>query len=395
MVSVSDQYEAFPYPERDPADERTRLITGSPSDPIEMDHYLFGGARDWSKPLRAMVAGGGTGDGLIQLATRLSRAGRPFEITYLDLSCASRAVAEKRADVRGLTGITFHTASLLDAPDFGEFDYIDCCGVLHHLSDPGAGFKALRAACAPTGGLGFMVYAPLGRSGVYPLQQAFGALFANHGPAERLAAARAIFAKLPSGHLFKTNPHLGDHKQSDAGFYDLLLHSQDRSYDVGELLDELTGAGWDLASFCQPGRYDLARFVEVPATMDAAQAMVIAEKLNGTMKVHLGYAVPAGAVRPVASAAKRSLVPHLRAATPAQLAKAVSTGNPFSIKSGGETIRIALPKSAAPLIVRINGKRSLNDIASGMDPITFGGIWSQIEAAFTPWDVLLYSRLLT
>jgi len=29
---VRDQYETLPYPERDPADEVRRLITGSPSD---------------------------------------------------------------------------------------------------------------------------------------------------------------------------------------------------------------------------------------------------------------------------------------------------------------------------------------------------------------------------
>ena len=71
MVDVREQYEAYPYPERNPKDEKSRLITGSPSHPLEMDHYLWGGARDWSKPLRALVAGGGTGDGLVQLAATL------------------------------------------------------------------------------------------------------------------------------------------------------------------------------------------------------------------------------------------------------------------------------------------------------------------------------------
>jgi hypothetical protein len=62
------QYEAYPYPARDPADEAKRLITGSPSHIVEIDHYVFGGRRDWSKPFRALIAGGGTGDGAIMLA---------------------------------------------------------------------------------------------------------------------------------------------------------------------------------------------------------------------------------------------------------------------------------------------------------------------------------------
>ncbi|MEM0924096.1 MAG: class I SAM-dependent methyltransferase, partial [Pseudomonadota bacterium] len=36
MTSVKDQYEAYPYPARDPADEAKRLIAGSPSDPVEV-----------------------------------------------------------------------------------------------------------------------------------------------------------------------------------------------------------------------------------------------------------------------------------------------------------------------------------------------------------------------
>jgi hypothetical protein len=150
MSDVEAQYEAYPYPERDPADEAKRLIVGSPSHPVELDHYLFAGRRDWTKPFRALVAGGGTGDALIQLAQVLASAGRAAKITYLDLSTAARGIAEARAAARGLSNIEFHTGSLLDAGGFGEFDYIDCCGVLHHLPDPQAGFDAL-GGCAGAG----------------------------------------------------------------------------------------------------------------------------------------------------------------------------------------------------------------------------------------------------
>ena len=145
------QYEVYPYPERDPKDESKRLITGSPSWPQEMDHWLWGGARDWSAPLNALVAGGGTGDGLIQLAQMLTAAKRPYRITYLDMSKAARDIAEARAAARNLANITFVTGSLLDAGDHGLFDYIDCCGVLHHLPDPQAGFDALAQALTPDG----------------------------------------------------------------------------------------------------------------------------------------------------------------------------------------------------------------------------------------------------
>src|SRR5512134_220209 len=113
---VRQQYELLPYPARDPREEAQRLIEGSPSHLLELNHYLYAGARDFSRPFRALVAGGGTGDGLIMLAQHLADRKTPAEIVYLDLSTASRAIAEERAKVRGLGNIRFMSGSLLDLP---------------------------------------------------------------------------------------------------------------------------------------------------------------------------------------------------------------------------------------------------------------------------------------
>lgn len=394
MNKVREQYEAYPYPERDPRDEKKRLILGSPSLPQELDHHVFGGQRDWSKPLRILVAGGGTGDGLIQLTALLTQYGKPFEATYIDLSSASRKIAEARAKTRKLKNITFITGSLLDAPDHGPFDYIDCCGVLHHLPDPDAGFTALRHSLAPGGGMGFMVYAPYGRSGVYPLQEAFAALYGDAAPKDRLRAARRVVDSLPDGHPFKSNPNLNDHKSGDAGFYDLLLHSTDRAYDVQTLYDTLSRTGWSFAGFTVPILYDLARLTEVPEGMDPVTRMAIAEKLNGTIRTHTGYATDTP--RPVASGKNRALVPHIKGLQAGQLAQAVAQGQAPALDTDGVKGTLALPKQAAPCLAAVNGRRSLQEIASGtgMDPITFGGVWAQIEKALLPWGMLVYSNVL-
>lgn len=396
MTTVKAQYEAYPYPERDPADEARRLVTGSPSHPLEIDHFLFDGCRDWSQPLRVLVAGGGTGDGLIQIAALMKQAGRACEVTYLDLSTASRRVAEARAAARGLDTITFLTGSLLDAPDLGQFDYIDCCGVLHHLPDPGAGFTALRAALAPGGGMGFMVYAPYGRSGVYPLQAAFGALYQGLAPEDRLSRARALLKHLPEGHPFRTNPNLGDHKDSDAGFYDLLLHSQDRAFTVTELVDTMQATGWALSGFTMPALYDLARLTDRPDHLNDLEAMAVAEQLNGTIKVHVGYAVASDAARGPASGRNRARIPHLKGIDPRALAQAVAQGQRPQLSFGSVTARLVLPKQAAPLIAAIDGRRSLAQIAqvTGTDPISMGATWARIEAELTGWGALLYSTIL-
>jgi SAM-dependent methyltransferase len=396
MSDVKIQYEAYPYPERDPADEARRLITGSPSHPLEIDHFIFGGQRDWSQPLRALVAGGGTGDGLVQLAQLMAQAGKPCEITYIDLSSASREIAQARIKARGLANVRFITGSLLEAPDLGRFDYIDCCGVLHHLPDPAAGFTALRGALAPGGGMGMMVYAPLGRSGVYPLQEAFGALFADLPPHERLQKARALLQTLPEGHPFKTNPNLGDHTESDAGFYDLLLHSQDRAYDVTGLLNVLDETGWALSGFTMPALYDLSRITTPPDDMPPAMQMALAEKLRGTIKTHVAYVVDSDSGQGMARGSNKALIPHLKGIQPSQLAQAIARGQRPRLSFAGVDTYLTLPRETAPLIAAIDGRRSLSQIAgaAGMDPIGMGALWAQIERELVGWGVLLYSTLL-
>ena len=397
---VKAQYEVYPYPERDPADETSRLITGSPSWPPEMDHWLWGGVRDWSKPLKALVAGGGSGDGLIQLAQLLTSAGRSFEITYVDLSDAARKIAEARAKARGLTGIRFVTGSLLEAPELGQFDYIDCCGVLHHLPEPDAGFAALSRALAEGGGLGLMVYAPLGRSGVYPLQSAFTTLYKDRPPKEKLALAKELFTRLPDGHPFRRNPHLVDHEQGDAGFYDLLLHSTDRPYTITELTDALTCAGMELAGVPEPALYDPARLLpqgqSVPDQLSDVQRMQLAEDLRGTFKTHVVYAVKQGS-RMAPPRGKPSAIPHIRGADPRQIARAVARDGALRITAGGEKHTLRIDRKAAPLIAAVDGRRALSTIAQAcrLDPIRFAGLWGPVETGLGGFGQLHYSTLLS
>ena len=394
MDPVRAQYEAYPYPARDPTEEATRLIQGSPSHPVEIDHFLYAGRRDWSRPFRALVAGGGTGDGLIMLAQKLSEIGCPAEISYLDMSEASRAIAEARAVARGLS-VRFITGDLLQAPQLGPFDYIDCCGVLHHLPDPDAGFAALAAALAPEGGLGCMVYAPLGRSGVYPLQSAFSALLAGEAPGEKVRLARAALARLPEGHPFVRNTVLGDHREADAGLFDLLLHARDRSYRVAELLAALERAGLQAVSLLEPARYDPMRylpdaFAAHVEALDPVARMGVAEDLAGTIKTHIVYAVRAGRRLPEARPTKPDLIPHLAGVAPGALAGQVATGKPTSVTLGGHRFALSLDRAAAPFLARIGG-RSLGQIAGESDWMEFQAIWGPVHRTLTGVNLLHYS----
>ena len=392
---VTAQYEAFPYPERDPKDETRRLITGSPSLPQEMDHHLWGGARDWSKPLRFLVAGGGTGDGLVQLCQMLTSAGRPYQATYVDLSVRAREVAEARVAARNLQNVRFVTGSLLDAEALGPFDYVDCCGVLHHLPDPDAGFKALARALAPGGGMGLMVYAPLGRQGVYPLQAAFRALTGGMSPESRLGIAKTVFAHLPDDHPFHTNRQLVDHKTSDAGFYDLLLHSQDRPFTISEVLQALATAGLEFAGVPEPALYDPAGFLPdatLAAELSVPEQMQLAENLRGTLKTHVVYAVAKGArIKPPLG--QPSAVPRLRGIDPGKLAQSIARTEVLKLSSGGQKRAFPVPKSASSVVAMVGGKQNLGDIRArlGWDQFAFNAAWTPVENALTGYGLLHYS----
>lgn len=398
MDQVQQQYEALPYPERDPADEAKRLIEGSPSHPVEIDHYLFGGRRDWTRPFRALVAGGGTGDGLIMLAQKLRDIGCPSEITYLDLSRASRAVAEKRAEMRGLD-IRFVTGDLLTAPDLGPFDYIDCCGVLHHLPDPDLGFRALADALSPGGGMGLMVYAPHGRSGVYSLQSAFASLLPDQAPVAKVELARQVLDGLPDAHPFKRNLVVADHRVSDAGFHDLLLHARDRAYSVAELGGALDRAGLAVSGWVESARYDPATYV--PATpalqtrikeLSPLERAGLAEDLSGTIKVHVCYVTSADrADKALARPSKPDLIPHLAGVPSQLLARQIAKQGKVTAAFDGVNLTLPVPRQAAPLAEKIDGVRTLGQIAGGQDWIGFSSVWGPFHRAMTGFNLLHYS----
>jgi len=400
MDPVKRQYETYPYPARDPADEAKRLIVGTPSNPLEIDHFFHGGARDWSQPFRALVAGGGTGDALIMLAQRLADVGCPAEITYLDMSTASREIAEARAKVRGLTNIRFLTGDLLTAPELGPFDYIDCCGVLHHLPNPQAGFDALSAALGPDGGMGLMVYAPLGRTGVYPMQDALRALCGEDEPESQVALAKKVLAGLPPTNWLTRNEFVVDHKNNDAGLYDLLLHSRDRPYFVGELRETVEAAGLALVAFPEGARYLPETYLRDPdllaraGRLDAWERAALAERLAGNIKLHNVYVAKAGRAPNIAGPTSPQAVPVMPGGSGAQVAGAVAKQGGLMVSRDGLKIGRAIAKAAAPLIAGIDGKRSLGEIAAAarLDWMRFSSIFSPTSRAMQELGVLFYSK---
>ncbi len=392
---VLAQYEAHPYPARDPRDEAKRLITGSPSHLAEVNHYLFAGRRNPALRFRALVAGGGTGDATIMLAQQLSddAGSGPVtgEVVYLDISAAAREVAEARAAARGLANIRFVTGSLTDLPDLGlgAFDYIDCCGVLHHLADPAAGLRSLNAVLAEGGGLGLMVYGALGRTGVYPLQRALGDLGTGLPLAERVDLARRLLGDLPATNWFRRNPLLGDHKRSDAELVDLFLHARDRAYRVSELVELLAAAGLAPVAFPEALRYDPASYLADPKLLKRLDGLTwtrraaLAEALAGNMKTHVVYAAPIASVENrVALPDRPEAVPLLSGDDGPEMAEAIGRSLSLTANFDGVKLRLALPRLAPAMLARIDGRASLGEIHQGLQALDSGLDWPTFKAQF-------------
>jgi len=370
---VKNQYENYPYPERKPGDEKKRLITGSPSNLAEVNHYVFGGRRDLSKPFSVLVAGGGTGDAAILMAQQMSDFGVPGEVVHLDQSVSSQKIAEERAKVRGLGNIRFVQGSLLDVSKIapGPWDYIDCCGVLHHLDEPNAGLSSLTEVLATDGGLGLMVYGELGRIGVYHIQEMMRKLApaGQTDDAERISIVKRLIAGLPPTAWFNRNSQIEDHKNGgDPGIFDLFLHARDKPFRVNDVAEMVMNSNLRLVSFIEPYRYDPLLYVRDPKLkkiineLDYIEKAIFAEAYLGNIKKHVFYAVnKTNSINPPTTASA-NVIPVIVNHSPEEIAKQMPTGGNISVVSDGHRIDMYVPSLAKAIVILCDGRRNLISI---------------------------------
>lgn len=305
--AVHRQYEALPYPVRDPEEEMDRLLQPTMCELPRVNAMLWGGRRTFDGTFRVLDAGCGTGDATVFMAMQLRDTGA--RITSLDLSAASLEIARRRLEKRGLdTMVDLVRAPIEDAPSLGlgQFDFISTSGVLHHLPSPEAGLRALRDLLKPDGAIAAMVYAQYGREPVYLMQSLLRMVAPSEfGEQRRLRILKRALQSLPPENrgvrgLLDTPLFRSEIARSDAGAYDLLLHSQDRAYTVPQIYGWLDGAGMRLLDWGVPRAYrprtywpgaDLSHLPE-PALAAAAELM------HGRMAKHHFFAVPAEASPP-------------------------------------------------------------------------------------------------
>lgn len=383
IQEVQDQYEDYPYPMRDPEDEKKRLYAPFYDSLDLLNFYCFEGKKDFSKGIRALVAGGGTGDAAVYLAEQLRDT--DSEIVYIDLSSASMAVAKARAEARGLTNITWIRDSLLEVPnlDIGTFDYINSSGVLHHLESPDAGLQALRAVLKDDGAMGIMVYGTHGRTGIYHIQEMMRLLNKNAtSMQEKVENTKDILGILPQSNWYKmAEGRFNDVSEfGDIGVYDLFLHAQDCSYTVPEVYEWVERCGLTFLSFVacggiakalyNPSNYcQNSKIVETISELPEREQQAVAELIAGNFSIHSFYT--AKQPKPVPTVDDLEMVPFFNIARHRPniyqemyqgIANSMVDEVFMQMSQSGNSVTVKRDKFTADLLKYMDGERSVGEI---------------------------------
>jgi SAM-dependent methyltransferase len=238
--AVQAMYEANPYP---------RWLTLRRPVPHRLGAYVH----HWRPELprepeatRLLVAGCGSGQQLLHLALAFPEA----EAVAFDLSRRSLGYAARMAARFGATRVQLAQGDLLAYTSPAPFHLVSCSGVLHHLRDPLAGWRQLRAVLHPEGIMKVGLYSTLARRGILAAQ----ALVAGWGhgtDADGLRRSRQALLALPAGHPARAVFGFVD-AYSLSGFRDLVCHVQERSYTLAEVAASLDAVGMRFLGFQLP-----------------------------------------------------------------------------------------------------------------------------------------------
>ena len=234
---VREFYERNPYPPPiDRLDKYRQLWRDR--DRRRADYHLFWPSRSYREDRSILVAGCGTSQAA-KYAVRWPAA----KVVGVDFSAKSVRCTEELKRKYDLKNLEVHQLPIEHVNDLGtKFDQIICTGVLHHLTDPDAGLRALRSMLKPDGAMHLMVYAPYGRAGIYLLQEFCRRIDiqATDKDIQDLATALRM---LPPGHPLERLLREVSEFQENTAIADALLHPNDRAYSVPQLFELIKKEG--------------------------------------------------------------------------------------------------------------------------------------------------------
>jgi SAM-dependent methyltransferase len=261
---VQTFYDDHPYPPPVADLDHYREAWSDPNR-LRVEHHLLWPRTPYRQDLEILVAGCGTSQ-----AAKHALRQPTARVTGIDVSATSLRHTRALKRRYGLKNLKVRQLPIEGVQELGHrFDKIVCTGVLHHLADPDAGLRALRAVLKPDGALYVMVYAAYGRAGIYMLQKYCRRLGVGTSQNE-IEDLAAVLGTLPNGHplvpVLRQSP---DMRRSDA-LADALLHPRDRAYTVPQLFDFVERNGCEFGRWYRQAQY-LPQCGALAATPHAAR----------------------------------------------------------------------------------------------------------------------------
>ena len=196
------------------------------------------------RPLKALVAGCGTGRGALSLAL----CHPELDIVALDLSRASLGYAMRKSRDACAANLRFVRGDILQAGSFGEkFHYIDCIGVLHHMAEPVEGWRELSSLLPSGGVMKLGLYSRAARRNITALKKAMGESGMGSSPGDVRDFRRSLM-------MAQDAKTLGD-LLNFRDFYnldecrDLLFHPMEHCFDLPGIRRGVKEAGLKFVNF--------------------------------------------------------------------------------------------------------------------------------------------------
>jgi SAM-dependent methyltransferase len=284
---VRDFYECYPYPRPIDSLEKYRQLWQD-RQRHRADYHLFWPARSYGQDRSILIAGCGTSQ-----AAKHALRWPAAKVVGIDFSATSVRCTEELKRKYNLNNLQVHQLPIEHVNELEtSFDQIVCTGVLHHLTDPDAGLRALRGVLKPDGAMNLMVYAPYGRAGIYLLQE-FCRRIGIKATDEEIRNLIAALRALPSGHPLENLLREAPDFREEAAIADALLHPQDRAYSVPQLFDFIERGGLTFGRWIRQAPYSphCGAIANIPqasriAQLPFAEQYAAAELFRGTMLSH-------------------------------------------------------------------------------------------------------------
>jgi len=231
------------------------------------------GQKPQKQDIRILDAGCGTGVSTEYLVHLNPHA----QVVGIDLSAGALDVAKERCKRSGANRVEFHHLSLYDVEQLpGEFDLINCVGVLHHLSDPIRGIQTLANKLAPGGLMHIFVYGELGRWEIQLMQKAIALLQGDKRGdyPDGVQVGRQLFSSLPENNRIvkSEKQRWAMENQRDECFADMYVHPQEIDYNIETLFELIDASGLEFINFSNPGFWQLERLLsKAPELIERAE----------------------------------------------------------------------------------------------------------------------------